>query len=891
MFSKIILFLLITFFCFSQNETNFWYFGKESGLNFNNGNEILLGNSNMTAPAGCSSISDFNGNLLFYSNGNKVWNKNHQIMINGDDLAGDFDGIQSTIIIPKPNDPSTYYIFYTRKNTVSSPIYFLNGIYYSEIKIDSTNPLGYVTNNKNIRIVSALSTARIAAIHHPNTNAIRVLFVTKSEPSDNVNQNDNLFIRVFNVSSNGINLNSEIHEINFGISEDGAMKISPDSKYIAISDYNNKEIYFYKYNNDLISFEHYLTLPTIPGLGLFLSPYGIEFSQDSKMFYYTGGGFIVQFPLYEIEGNGVASYYLIPVNNPKSLQLARNGKIYVALGDIESPSSLIGVINKPEKLASGCDYSTKSIQFSNAKSTQGLPLFMASSLRDRIIVSDDDCVNTELTFHIDTYRTILSVEWDFDDGTTSNSLNTTHSYIIPGEYKVKVNVVFENNEYTTLYKNIKVYSLPIIDSNQILTQCDTHGNNTTIFNLNNIKDFTNDINSDYSYFFFNSLEDALSNNNQILNSVNYLNISNPEEIFVKIINSNGCEIITSFLLQVNQPENFQIDTLYVCEDSDGVEGDFVGRFNLDTKRLEIINELQFPEDIKINFFVNYSDAQIKENALGKYFNSTSTTLWVRIEDNSYNCLGIFPLSVTVNSSINLEIESQYKLCNTNKELIIDGGQNMSTWVWKNHLGEVLSTQRFFKPTIEGNYSLTVTKNENNLNCSSYKSFSVIKTTDPTFNQITINNNDVYVSVNGNSIYEFSLDGIFYYGSGFSYTFNSVDAGFNTIYVKDVDNCENTIFEEIFFIEIPKFFTPNGDGNNDYWKIKGITRKSFIKANLLIFDRFGKILIELDMLKNHPGWSGEINSQILPASDYWFKINLKDNSGNEVVKKGHFSLLR
>ena len=94
----------------SQNETNNWYFGNNAGLNFNNGRLNIQTDGNMNTIAGCSSISDINGDLLFYTNGASVWNKNHVIMDNGNDLAGDTNNTQTSIIIPKPNNQNIYYI-------------------------------------------------------------------------------------------------------------------------------------------------------------------------------------------------------------------------------------------------------------------------------------------------------------------------------------------------------------------------------------------------------------------------------------------------------------------------------------------------------------------------------------------------------------------------------------------------------------------------------------------------------------------------------------------------------------------------------------------------------------------------------------------------------------
>ena len=81
---------------------------------------------------------------------------------------------------------------------------------------------------------------------------------------------------------------------------------------------------------------------------------------------------------------------------------------------------------------------------------------------------------------------------------------------------------------------------------------------------------------------------------------------------------------------------------------------------------------------------------------------------------------------------------------------------------------------------------------------------------------------------------------------------------------------------------PKFFTPNGDGYNDVWKIQ-LSEK---EANLTvkIFDRFGKLLKALD---NTTGWNGTFNGRELPSTDYWFTVIRAD--GKEY--RGHFALKR
>lgn len=125
-----LLLLFISCFAFSQQEASVWYFGANAGLKFNpDGSVTPLGNGQINTNEGCSTIADFNGNLLFYTDGRTVWDRNHVIMPHGNYFAGtglygDPSSTQSGIIVPKPGNANVYYIF-----TVDEP-HHLNATAY-----------------------------------------------------------------------------------------------------------------------------------------------------------------------------------------------------------------------------------------------------------------------------------------------------------------------------------------------------------------------------------------------------------------------------------------------------------------------------------------------------------------------------------------------------------------------------------------------------------------------------------------------------------------------------------------------------------------------------------------------------------------------------------------
>lgn len=80
--------LLLSCITFAQGEANIWYFGSQAGLDFSNGSPVALTDGQLNTDEGCATLSNAAGQLLFYTDGVTVYNKNHQIMLNGTGLMG-----------------------------------------------------------------------------------------------------------------------------------------------------------------------------------------------------------------------------------------------------------------------------------------------------------------------------------------------------------------------------------------------------------------------------------------------------------------------------------------------------------------------------------------------------------------------------------------------------------------------------------------------------------------------------------------------------------------------------------------------------------------------------------------------------------------------------------
>ena len=137
-------------------------------------------------------------------------------------------------------------------------------------------------------------------------------------------------------------------------------------------------------------------------------------------------------------------------------------------------------------------------------------------------------------------------------------------------------------------------------------------------------------------------------------------------------------------------------------------------------------------------------------------------------------------------------------------------------------------------------------------------------------------------------------GVRYPFSGFQEEpfFENIEGGIYTISVNDKNGCSPDTKLEISVIQFPKFFTPNGDGKNDTWKVKGANKTFYPNSSMNIFNRFGTLVAQI-AIDSQGGWNGTYNGKTLPSDDYWYSIQLipADKSKLPILKKGHFSLLR
>ncbi|QNF31905.1 hypothetical protein HUW51_03895 [Adhaeribacter swui] len=372
MFKKLpSVFLFLSFFWFThaasaQKEANIWYFGERAGLDFNSGKATPLNNSMLSTMEGCATISDAEGNLLFYTNGVSVWNREHKLMPNGNRLMGHRSSTQSAVIVPRPLNPNIYYIFTA---DLQSQLY---GLRYSEVDMRLQKGSGDIAKKNNF-LVSPVS-EKLTAVKHSNNTDYWV--ITHKWGTNG--------FYAFQVTAAGVSRQpvvSNVGTVHKGKNKEaiGAMKASPDGKKLALALWRDSNLFeVFDFNNatgkvsNPLAFEHYD------------EAYGIEFSPDGTKLYGTTNGIgnvapqIWQFNLLGSRQAIEESATLIAVSKADkigSLQLGPDGKIYLA----KEKEKTLGVINNPNTPGLGCNYVDEGQMLSDeGHSELGLPNFVQS---------------------------------------------------------------------------------------------------------------------------------------------------------------------------------------------------------------------------------------------------------------------------------------------------------------------------------------------------------------------------------------------------------------------------------------------------------------------------------------------------------------------------------
>ncbi len=454
-FALSILTLVYVFTTSAQNEGNIWYFGDKAGIDFNSGSPVAIFDSKMDIAEGCASICDTNGDLLFYTNGVTVWDKNHNVMPNGTGLKGNDSSTQSALIVKKPGSNSIYCLFTSAK--YAQP----DGVNYYEV--DMTNGIG-VVSTVPVQLASP-ACEKIAAIRHQNGVDVWIVIHL-------FNSNE---FQSYKLTSTGLVLNATIPigvAINPLAPPDvngaavGYLKASQDGSRIASANHWIDKLEVFDFDNATGRLSNVMTFGGF-NKG---APYGVEFSPNGNLLYASDRGNVYQYDL--SLGNQTAisnARIVLGTGSMGALQLAPDGKIYHVANGFD-----LDVINNPDVSGSGCNFVTSLLSSSGRWVRYGLPNFINDIFTPNFLATNL-CFDDATQFTMASTANVDSVLWNFDDPNsgvldTSTNNTPTHQFSSAGTYNVTLTAyIFGNPRTKTL--PITINPLPVVDLGSDITLC------------------------------------------------------------------------------------------------------------------------------------------------------------------------------------------------------------------------------------------------------------------------------------------------------------------------------------------------------------------------------------------------------------------------------------
>ncbi len=456
--------LLTSITLYSQKYANNWHINDFDLAFTNNTVEVNMGISTKQHHA-VGSISDNEGNMLLYSDGHSVWNKNHETMPNGSDLGIPYG--RRSIVMRKPYSESVFYIFTIEAHNGQES----SGLYYSVVDLKQNNGFGDVTR-RGERILNKTSN-KITAVYHQNGKDIWL--ITHEFETNNYYS--------YLISASGISESPVVSTVGNSITSsfDGQLKASPDGKKIACS-YDewspiteDFDLFDFNAATGELSNPMSFTLPaTVRGAD------GLAFSSDATKLFVVQSGSSGESGLYQFDitrgtFNEInASRVLVSremYNGYTVMQLAPNGKIYICKGGGGGGTEHLGVIENPNEYGDSCVVNENGLFLNGGSSFVGeTPCFIQNYFFKTSFDYDNTCQASPISFQITNEYKLDSVRWYFGEGSTSTQVHPVFTYSNSGKYNVQM-LAYYPEKCDTIIKQITINPYTAFDLGDNSTVC------------------------------------------------------------------------------------------------------------------------------------------------------------------------------------------------------------------------------------------------------------------------------------------------------------------------------------------------------------------------------------------------------------------------------------
>jgi hypothetical protein len=430
---------LLSIHVFGQGQTNIWYMGNGAGLDFATVPPTVLQDGNVGlytfTGEGVGAICNSAGTLLFYTNGNIVYNKNHVAMTNGTGLKGNGTTMQTGTVVPKIGSATQYYVI--------TPADVDSSVRWSIVDMSLNGGLGdVVVASKNTMLqLHASESCQVI----PNSNGTDYWVVLHASIANSY--------YVYPLTAAGF---GAVATYNVGTFGQATMLMKVNSCYTKIA-----SVFYNKTKVEVASFNNTTGVVSATGLQTltnFVNPevYGAEFSPSGRFLYVTESGLNTRKTIYQFDlqaGNDAAvnatkrSYTNTDVNVIRfgQLQLGPDAKIYVP-AFTNNPPSYLNVVPFPDvqwtsPTPTATEFLSEQIRFSSKLMGEGMPAVNRSFLTIPRVVGTSTCENGSTTLSLIYGSTPVTSSWNLGDGTTATNVSSViHTYSPAGTYNVTVTV-------------------------------------------------------------------------------------------------------------------------------------------------------------------------------------------------------------------------------------------------------------------------------------------------------------------------------------------------------------------------------------------------------------------------------------------------------------------
>ncbi len=826
-----------------------WAFGYGAGIDFKTEPPTAIG-TNIRTMEGTASISDREGNLLFYTDGYNVWNRNHDIMPNGRKITGTADNatestVQGALIVPMPRNHGQYYIFSMGALTGGALETDAGKLFYSVVDIASDSGRGDVVR-KGL-VLDSLLTEHMTAVSGNDCN-VWLLALTK----------DNALFKAYNIGMDGIDPSPKISTCQ-GKDFVGSISVASDRKRLAIAR-ENLIVYDFSPDSGTITNPLVLSADTLSR-----QYYGACFSPNNTKLYATNMEHysLEQFDLSLDDQQAiVASKTTFPGIAGAAIQKAPNGKLYIARWR-SNDNNYLGVVNYPDLPGAACQFVMNGFKLLR-QCKSGLPNVGAIIIEERLIyhsIADTRYCSGPLQL---TASEAGGQDYFWNDSARGpiKIVDQPGTYWL--HYRVPVNTACRYDYHIDTFK----VGFRRFTSDQHSL---THGAGLCKADTLSLQAKHDDGNS-YTW------ADGIIGRHRKVNT--------PGVYRLQYRIDSLCENhVDSFVIQYPDPEyrvSFQADTVICQLTPVTLKNTSNSHFNKFTWFFgdQNFSTLPHPEHI-------YRSPGIYRLTLaGNIDGICADTAYQTIVVDS-----LFPLHLTTNpdticsgGSISLETNRDSTLAKLYWQW---GDGNEFRGTQENSISHAYDRA--------GVFTIMLTKRYRACPDATITDTVVVHPIPP----ITLGN-DSTICLNGASIALFnqSDDPLLYqrqWNTGdTSATILIRHPGRYTLDLWDkATGCRasgSIIVHKDCHIDIPNAFTPNGDGHNDYFFPHRLLAMGFRTFQFRILNRWGQILFETRSVDGR-GWDGNYNIQPQPPGVYLYQIQIDLDNNTVEQYQGNVTLLR